>query len=296
MSILIDKTTRVLVQGITGREGRLRARLMAGYGTSVAAGVTPGKGGQEVDGVPVYNTVAEAVEKKGPFDLSAVFVPAPLVKAAAVEALAAGVGSVLLVPDRVPLWDTMEIIAAADDSGAVVIGPNTLGICSPGQALAGMIGGRAEFAGSWFTPGPVGVASRSGGITATISYLLTQRGLGQSTIVHVGGDSVVGFPLPAAVEAFGRDPDTRAVVIFGEIGTRQEEQVAEIICRDDFNKPLVAMVGGAAAIPGVRFSHAGAIVEGESGSYESKVESLKSAGALIARSLDEVPELVAGVL
>ncbi len=296
MAILIDENTRVLVQGITGREGRTRTRLMKEYGTKVVAGVTPGKGGQEVEGIPVYDTVFEAWEKHGPIDASAIFVPAPLVKEAALEAIEAGVKLLLLVPDRVPIHDVLEIYDYAKEKGAKFIGPNTLGILSPGKAVLGMIGGRAKSAREWFKPGPVGVTSRSGGITSAISYYISKAGFGQSTIVHVGGDAVVGMPHPEIVKLFEKDPQTEVIVMFGEIGTSQEERVAELMKNKEVTKPLIAFIGGKAAQKGTRFSHAGAIVEGNRGSWESKVNALKEAGAIVVDKITDIPEAVKKVL
>jgi len=262
LAILIDETKSVIVQGITGREGMARTKLMMEYGTNVQAGCTPGKGGQDVLGIPVYDSILEASEKHGVFDVSVVYVPAPLVKNAALEAIAAGVKLIVLVPDRVPVWDVMEIARAAEANGAQFVGPNTLGVLSVDKAVLGMIGGNATSAREWFKKGNVGVASRSGGITSSIGYYLCQSGIGLSTLVHVGGDPIVGLPHPSVMELFEKDADTEAVVMFGEIGTSQEEQVADLIESGKFTKPLVAYIGGKAATSGTRFSHAGAIVEG----------------------------------
>ena len=291
MSILVDEKSRVVVQGITGREGMVRTRLMKDYGTHVVAGVTPGKGGGEVLGVPVYDTVEEAWEKLGPIDISVIFVPAPLVKNAALEAVDAGVKFLTIVPDRVPIFDVLEIARLAKDKGAKFVGPNTLGLVSPGKAVLGMIGGRAERAREWFQPGDIGVSSRSGGMTSAISYYLTEAGLGQSTIVHVGGDAVVGLSHPEVMELFEQDKQTRMVVMFGEIGTTQEERVADLIDKGQFTKPLIAYIGGKAAKSGTRFSHAGAIVEGTRGSHESKVKKLKDAGVHVVDSIAEIPKV-----
>lgn len=293
MAILLDKDSRVLIQGITGREGMARARLAKQYGTKVVAGVTPGKGGVEVEGIPVFDTVEEAWEKCGPIDASAIFVPAPLVKNAALEAIAAGVKFLVLVPDRVPLYDVLEIDEFAREKGAKFIGPNTLGIITPGQAVMGMIGGRAQTAKEWFTPGKVGVTCRSGGITSAISYYLTKKGVGQSTIVHVGGDGIVGLPHPRILEEFERDEETKAVVLFGEIGTSQEEMCADLIEQGRFTKPLIAFIGGAAAKSGTRFSHAGAIVEGNKGTHENKVKRLREAGAHVVDRFEEIFDVAA---
>lgn len=291
MAILVDEKSRVCVQGITGREGMVRTRLMRDYGTNVVAGVTPGKGGDEVYGVPVFDSVEEAIEKGGKIDISVIFVPANLVKNAALEAIAAGVKLLVLIPDRVPIFDVLEINGYAKEKGVRFVGPNTLGLMSPGKAVLGMIGGRAERAREWFRPGDIGVSSRSGGMTSAISYYLTEAGFGQSTIIHVGGDVVVGLSHPEVTELFEQDVETKMVVMFGEIGTTQEERVADLIDQGKFNKPLIAFVGGRAAKSGTRFSHAGAIVEGTRGSYESKVKRLKEAGVHVVDAVSDIPEM-----
>lgn len=291
MAILADGRSRVCIQGITGREGMVRTRLMKDYGTNVVAGVTPGKGGVEVYGVPVFDSMEEAVEKTGQIDISVVFVPAHLVKSAALEAIAAGVDLLVLVPDRVPIFDVLEISSFAKEKSARFVGPNTLGLVSPGKAVLGMIGGRAERAREWFRPGDIGVSSRSGGMTSAIAYYLTEAGFGQSTIIHVGGDAVVGLSHPEVMELFEQDNQTKMVVMFGEIGTTQEERVAALIEQKNFTKPLIAFVGGRAAKSGTRFSHAGAIVEGSRGSYESKVKRLKEAGVHVVDSVFDIPEM-----
>jgi succinyl-CoA synthetase alpha subunit len=296
MSILIDQRKRVIVQGITGREGTSRTPLMRGYGTNVVAGVTPGRGGTEAAGVPVYDTVRASVEAHGPVDVSVVFVPAPLVKDAACEALDAGVGLVLLVPDRVPVWDVLEIARKAEATGGRFIGPNTLGVLSPGKASIGMIGGSAREAKAWFRPGRVGVTSRSGGLTSAIAYYLSRAGIGLSTIVHVGGDAVLGLSHPEVLLLFEDDPETDAVVLYGEIGTTQEERVADLPEAGRFTKPLVACLGGRAAAEGTRFSHAGAIIEGGRGTYEGKVTRLRQAGAHVVDAVDALPEATRRVL
>jgi succinyl-CoA synthetase alpha subunit len=296
MAILIDESKRVLIQGITGREGRTRTRLMKEYDTQVIAGVTPGKGGQEVDGVPVYDTAFEAVEACGTIDISVLFIPAPLVKSAALEAIEAGIKLLVIVPDRVPIYDVMIIAAFAKDAGARFLGPNTLGVLSPGRATLGMIGGSASAAREWFLPGPIGISSRSGGITSSIAYYLAQAGLGASTMVHVGGDAVVGLAHPDIMRLFEVDPETRAIVMFGEIGGSQEERVAELVAAGEITKPIIAFIGGKAAKRGTRFSHAGAIVEGSRGTYEGKVDSLRSAGVTVVDSFGDLPEVTRKVL
>lgn len=296
MAILIDEKKKVIIQGITGREGMARTKLMMGYGTNVIAGVTPGKGGGEVLQVPVYDTVAECVENFGEIDASVIFVPAPLVKNAALEAFDHGIQLVVIIPDRVPIWDVLEIARKAKETNARFVGPNTLGLLSPGKAVLGMIGGRAETAREWFKPGNVGVASRSGGITSSIAYYLSRSGVGLSSIVHVGGDAIVGTPHPDVMKLFEADPETKGVVMFGEIGTSQEEQVADLIENGEFTKPLIAYIGGKAAKEGTRFSHAGAIIEGGRGTYAGKVKRLKEVGAHIVDAFNDIPIVTKEVL
>lgn len=296
MAILIDETKRVLVQGITGREGAARTKLMVEYGTQVVAGVTPGRGGESVESIPVYDTVVEAWEKAGPIDISVLFIPAPLVKSAALEAIDAGVKLLVIVPDRVPIYDVLAIAKRAKSAGARFVGPNTLGVLSPDKGVLGMIGGRAATAREWFFPGPVGVASRSGGITSSMAYYLARAGIGATTLVHVGGDAVVGLPHPDVMLEFERDPDTKAVVMFGEIGTSQEERVADLIEAGAFTKPLIAYIGGKAAKSGTRFSHAGAIVEGGRGAYEGKVARLREVGATVVEQFMDLPSATKAML
>ncbi|MES0340330.1 MAG: CoA-binding protein [Anaerolineales bacterium] len=296
MSILIDEKKSVLVQGITGREGRTRASLMKDYGTNIVAGVTPGKGGQEIIGVPVYDTVLEASEACGKFDISVLFIPAPLVRSAALESIEAGVKLLVIVPDRVPIYDVLEIAHSAKKHKAQFVGPNTLGVLSPGKGVLGMIGGRAASARSWFFPGPVGITSRSGGITSSMAYYLAQEGIGATTLVHVGGDVVVGLPHPEVVKLFQKDPETKAIVMFGEIGGSQEERVADLVESGEVTKPIIAFIGGKAAKSGTRFSHAGAIVEGNRGTYEGKVKRLKEVGATVVDAFGDLPRATKSVL
>jgi len=290
VSIIVDENKRVVVQGITGREGMVRTKLMLEYGTNVVAGVTPGKRGQEVHGVPVFNSVEEACENVGDIDISVIYVPAPLVKNAALESMYAGVKLVVMIPDRVPIYDVLEVEQASRETGARFTGPNTLGILSVDKAVLGMIGGRATAAKSWFKKGNVGVASRSGGITSSIGYYLSKAGVGLTTLVHVGGDVVVGMPHPEIIRLFEEDEETKAVVMFGEIGSSQEETVADLIEQGVFTKPLIAFIGGKAAKKGTRFSHAGAIIEGNRGTHEGKVKRLKEVGATVVDSFDDLWE------
>ncbi|MFM9996611.1 MAG: citryl-CoA lyase [Phycisphaerales bacterium] len=295
MPVLIDQSKRVIVQGITGREGLARARLMLDYGTRIVGGCTPGKGGTSVLGLPVFDRVSDAVTALGAIDVSVLFVPAPAVREAAIEAIEAGVKLVVIVADRVPVWDAMQIAAAAKKHGARFLGPNTLGVISPGHgggAVAGMIGGRAESARAWFKPGNpsgVGVISRSGGMASSTGYYLGQAGVRISTIVHVGGDAVLGVRIPDAALEMQADPKTDAIVVFGEIGSSQEEDLADLIKGGRVTKPVVAYIGGKAAKEGTRFSHAGAIIEGNRGTHAGKVIALREAGAVVVDSFGELP-------
>ncbi len=299
MAILIDETKKVLVQGITGREGMARARLMRDYGTQVVAGCTPGKGGTTVLEVPVFNHVADATQALGPIDISVLFVPGPQVKPAAIEALEAGVGLLVLVPDRVPVWDAMEIAACARQHGGSFVGPNTLGIISPGRAVVGMIGGRAESARAWFKPaypGGVGIISRSGGMASSTGYYLGQAGIRLSTIVHIGGDAILGLRMADVARLFQEDPATEAICLFGEIGGTQEEELADLMRQGVITKPVVAYIGGKAARSGTRFSHAGAIIEGNRGTHAGKVAALRDAGATVVESFGDLPDATGQVL
>ncbi|MCK5154553.1 MAG: CoA-binding protein [Spirochaetales bacterium] len=296
MSILIGKNKKVLVQGITGREGRARTKLMIDIGTQVIAGVTPGQAGVEVLGVPVYDTVAEAVKIHGSIDITVVFVPAPLVKNAVIEAFVSGIKLAVIVPDRVPVYDVMAISRAAKMYGARFTGPNTLGILSPGVGILGMIGGNADSVKKWFKSGPVGISSRSGGLTTSTAYYLNKAGIGQSTIVHVGGDSLIGLPHPVVVKLFQEDEDTKLIVILGEIGGSQEEDVAELLSSGKVTKPVVAYVGGRGAKEGTQFSHAGAIIEGNRGTYQGKVDRLRDAGAVVVDDISDISGEVKKIL
>lgn len=290
MAILINEETQVMVQGITGREAQLRVELMGSYGTRVVAGVTPGKGGQEVMGVPVYDTVAEAVENHPGISATCIFVPARVAKQAAMEAIDAGIRVISLHPERVPQQDMLEIIAYSRGKGVTVIGPNTIGVISPGKALIGMIGGNVDFARQCFRPGRIGVLSRSGGNTTTLSYYLTRAGFGQSTAVSVGGDAFIGATWCDLLALFEKDPETQAVAVFGEIGTTTEEDAAAFIKQGGFTKPMVAYVAGRYARPNMRFGHAGAIISRGTGAAEGKIEALRSAGVHVVDHFGDIGE------
>jgi succinyl-CoA synthetase alpha subunit len=288
MAILLTKETTVLVQGITGREGSARAAFMAGYGTKVLAGVTPGRGGEEVSGIPVYNTVAEAVADKGPIDASVTFVPGPGLKDAVMEAIDSGIKFIVSPVERVPLYDILEMMAYAKQKGVRLLGPGSIGIISPGIAAAGWLGGNPAFARRVFVPGHVGVMSRSGGQSATVPWALNQAGLGMTTVIHVGTEPVTGTSFAEILPLFEKDPDTKGVAVFGEIGGPHEEEAADCVRRGEFTKPLVIFVAGAWAPEGMRFSHASSIIERGKGSAKSKVESLKEAGVHVVDRPDEL--------
>ncbi len=296
MAVLLDKDTTVLVQGITGREGSVRAQFMATYGTTVVAGVSPGQGGSHVANIPVFNTVKEAWHCHGPIDATVTFVPGPLVKEAVIDALEAGVKLVFMPVERVPLHDTLEMLAHARQAGARIVGPGSFGVISPGRAVVGWIGGSAEFANEVFVPGRVGVISRSGGQTATLAWIISRVGLGTSTAVHTGSEPVVGTTAAELLQLFEADPETDAVVLLGEIGTVAEEEAAEVIAAGGFTKPLVAYIAGEGAKPGTRFSHASAIVEGRHGSAEKKIEALRGAGARVVQRPEDIGRVLSDLV
>lgn len=292
MAILLDENTTVLVQGITGREGTARTRTMLDYGTKVLCGVTPGREGSKVWDVPVYNTVKKAVEVHGPIDASVVFVPAPQVKSAVLEAIEAGVKFIVIPAERVPLHDSLTMIALARKRGVRLLGPGSLGLISAGKALMGWIGGTEEFAREIFKPGSVGVMSRSGGQTTTVVWSICKRDLGITTALHVGAEPVVGLSFAELLPLFEEDPDTHAVVMFGEIGTVAEEEAAEVVKEGRFTKPLVAYIAGRTLPAGMRFSHASAIIERGRGTAESKLRALEECGALVADRPSEIADLL----
>ena len=269
------------MQGITGREGSARTRTMLDYGTKVLCGVTPGRGGTFVWGVPVYNTVKEAINLHGELNASVTFVPGPEVKDAVVEAIESGIRFVVVPAERVPLHDSLEMIALARRKNANILGPGSLGLISAEKSLMGWIGGSADFAREIFKSGNVGVMSRSGGQTTTVAWSLTQNGLGLTTAMHVGAEPVLGLAFPEILPLFQADPDTHAVVMFGEIGTVAEEEAAEVIREGRFKKPLVAYIAGRSLPAGVRFSHASAIIERGRGTAESKIKALEDADATV---------------
>ena len=296
MSILVDENTSVLIQGITGREGSIRARYMLDYGTKVLCGVTPGRGGNEVHGLPVYNSVPEALNAHGDIDASVIFVPAPALKPAAFEAIESGISLVIASSERVPLHDALEMIALARKKRTRFFGPGCMGMLSTEKAILGWVGATKQFADEIFKPGHIGVMSRSGGQTGTVVWSLTSAGFGISTAVHVGTEPVIGTNFPEVLPLFEADEETKAVVMFGEIGTVAEEEAAEVIKEGRFTKPLVAYIAGRSMPAGMRFSHASAIIERGRGTAESKVRALEAAGAHVVESPQEIATTLAKVL
>lgn len=293
MAILVTQQTKVLVQGITGKEGSKVALQMKNYGTRVLAGVTPGKGGQEVHGVPVYNTVAEALENHPAINTSFVAVPNFAAFGAIEEAIKNKIPLINVLTEHIPIQDTAKAIAMARSSGVRIVGPSSIGIISPGIGKVGSIGG--DDPRGVFSKGGVGIISKSGGMASEVSWILTKNGIGQSTVVGIGGDILVGSTFADLMEDFEKDPQTHAVVIFGEIGGTYEEEAAEMVKSGKFTKKVVAFISGlfAESLPqGTKLGHAGAIVYGEKGSYKSKINSLKEAGVSIAKTPDEIPNLL----
>jgi len=284
MGILIDESTRVLVQGITGRDGSFHAASMLEYGTKVLGGVTPGKGGQEVHGLPVFDSVAEGVEKTGA-DCSVIFVPARFATAALREAAEGGIALIVCITEGIPVLEMLGNYHYVRERGARLIGPNCPGLISPGKSKVGIMPGHIH------KPGGIGVISRSGTLTYEVVYNLTMKDLGQSTCIGIGGDPVIGSGYIELLEMFEKDPDTSGVVIIGEIGGEDEEQAAEYI-KSSISKPVVAFISGRTAPPGKRMGHAGAIISGGKGSAEAKVKAFEQAGVPVADRPDQIPELM----
>jgi succinyl-CoA synthetase alpha subunit len=287
MAILVGRDTRLLVQGVTGQEGKFHCRRMIAYGTQVVAGVTPGKGGQRVcDGhVPVFDTVREAVGATGA-NTSIIYVPAPSATDAILEASDAGIPLIVCITEGIPVHDMIRVCIHLAQEGVRLIGPNCPGILSPGQANVGIIPGQFGM------PGPVGVVSRSGTLTYEVIYALTRSGIGQSTCVGVGGDPIVGTTFVDVLTMFEKDPLTERVVLIGEIGGSDEERAARFIA-ERMTKPVVAFVAGRAAPPDKRMGHAGAIVEGGSGTATEKIAAFEAVGVRVAEHPGQIPVLVA---
>ncbi|HWQ17399.1 MAG TPA: succinate--CoA ligase subunit alpha [Sulfolobales archaeon] len=277
MAIIVDRGTRVLVQGITGREGSYHTASMIAYGTKVVAGVTPGKGGSSVNGVPVYNTVERAVRMHPEINASILFVPAPHAPDAFYEAIDAGIKTIVVITEGIPLHDEMKMISYARSKGVIVVGPNCPGVISPGERVkVGIMPARS------FSPGSVGIVSRSGTLTYEISEALSKAGMGQSTVVGIGGDPIVGLDFIEVVEMFNKDPETKAIVVVGEIGGDAEERLAQYIKDRGMVKPIVAYIAGRTAPPGKRMGHAGAIISMGRGAAETKIKALEAVGIRVA--------------
>jgi succinyl-CoA synthetase alpha subunit len=287
MAILVDKNTRLLVQGITGREGEFHSSQMIEYGTQVVAGVTPGKGGQRAcDGrVPVFDTVAEAVAATGP-NASVVYVPARFAADAILEAADAGIPLVVCITEGVPTLDMIRVRAYLDQKGARLVGPNCPGLLSPGQAKVGIMPGHIAI------PGPVGVVSRSGTLTYEVVYALTARGIGQTTCVGIGGDPIIGTTFIDILQMFEDDPLTEQVVLIGEIGGSDEERAARFIA-ERMTKPVTTFIAGRTAPPGKRMGHAGAIIQGGTGTAAEKIAAFEAVGVPVADHPEQIPDLVA---
>ncbi|MEF8835623.1 MAG: succinate--CoA ligase subunit alpha [Candidatus Thermoplasmatota archaeon] len=285
MGILVDEETEVIVQGITGQQGIFHTKYMREYGTEIVAGVTPGKGGKEVKGVPVFNTVESAKEEVGG-NASIIFVPAPFAKDAAFEAIEAGLDPVVIITENIPVKDSAKIMRLAEMNDTTVIGPNTPGIISPGKSKVGIMPNHI------FEEGNIGLVSRSGTLTYEIVNTITEKGYGQSTAFGLGGDPVVGLDFIDALEFYEEDLETDAVIMIGEIGGSAEESAAKYI-KKGYEKPVVAYIAGRTAPEGKRMGHAGAIVsEGGTGTAESKIESLEDAGVSVARMPTEIGDIL----
>jgi succinyl-CoA synthetase alpha subunit len=280
VSILIDKDTRLLVQGITGREGSFHTRQCVAYGTHVVAGVTPGKGGQSLDGIPVFNTMGEAVDRTGA-NASLIFVPSPFAADAILESAAAGLGLTVCISEGIPIRDMLKVVPFLRRKNCCLIGPNCPGVISPGRSKAGIMPGQIHKEGS------VGVISRSGTLTYEVVHQLTQSGLGQSTCIGIGGDPIIGSSFVDMLKLFDEDPDTQGVVLIGEIGGNDEETAAEYI-RDHFSKPVVGFVAGLTAPPGKRMGHAGAIISGSGGTAGEKIAAMRKGGIHVVEHLGEL--------
>jgi succinyl-CoA synthetase alpha subunit len=285
MSILTDKHTRLVVQGITGREGAFHTLRMIEYGTQVVAGVTPGKGGQSVHDVPVFDSVAGAVRETGA-NASVIYVPARFCADAIYEAADAGVDLIVCITEGVPVIDMIQVKAYLDGKRARLVGPNCPGLITPGEAKVGII------PGDIVAPGPIGIVARSGTLTYEVMYALTVQGIGQSTCVGIGGDPVNGTSFVDCLEMFEADPATEQVVLIGEIGGTDEESAAEYISRH-VTKPVVAFVAGQTAPPGKRMGHAGAIIQGGTGTALDKIAALEAAGVKVAEHPEQIAEIVA---
>jgi len=286
MTILVDENTRIVVQGITGREGSLHTLSMLKYGSNLVAGVTPGKAGEKVGTIPVYNSVKDAVRSNPEINASIIFVPAPFNADAVYEAIDSGLKIIVDITEHVPVHDSLEFINYAREKGVTIIGPNCPGVISPGKCKIGIMPGQI------LTTGNVGIVSRSGTLTYEIAWVLTRAGLGQSTAVGIGGDPIIGRDTVEMIEMFESDPGTSALVVIGEIGGDAEERLAARIKEKGMKKPIVSFIAGRQAPPGKRMGHAGAIISMGSGTADSKIKALESVGIPVAELPSEIPSLV----
>ena len=285
MSIFINKETKLVVQGITGRDGSFHAKQMIEYGTQVVAGVTPGKGGQKFEStVPIFNTVADAVKETGA-NTSVIYVPPAFAADAIMEAAASGVAFVVCITEGVPVLDMTRVYPFVKERGVRLLGPNCPGLISPGQSKVGIVPGRI------CTPGPVGVVSRSGTLTYEVVYQLTRAGIGQTTCVGIGGDPINGTNFIDCLEAFEKDPATKAIAMMGEIGGTDEQEAAEYV-RTRMKKPVVGFIAGQTAPPGRRMGHAGAIISGSAGTAAEKIEAFETCGIGVAKRPIDFVELI----
>ncbi len=287
MSILIDESTKVLVQGITGRDGSFHTKKMLEYGTQIVSGVTPGKGGHKIEGVPVFDTVKEAVEKTGA-DTSILFVPAKFAVDALYEACDAGIKLIIAISEGIPVLDMVRIVAFLNDRGTSLIGPNSPGIISPGKSKVGILPGQI------FKQGSIGVISRSGTLTYEVVHHITNAGLGESTCMGIGGDPIIGLKFIDCLELFKKDKETEGVVLVGEIGGTDEEESAAYI-KERFTKPVVAFIAGLTAPPGKRMGHAGAIASRGTGTAAEKIRAFESAGIPVAGEPEDIVKLLKSV-
>jgi len=286
LGILVGKGTKAIVQGITGTQGSFHTKLMLEYGTKIVAGVTPGKSGTQMHGVSVYDTVEEAIREHDA-DASIIFVPAPFAVDAAFEALEAGLKTIVIITEHIPVRDAIQVMNRARQQGAVIIGPNTPGILTTDECKLGIMPAHV------FKRGVVGIASRSGTLTYEIATGLTARGLGQSTCIGLGGDPIVGLSFVDVLKEFERDEQTQAIALIGEVGGNFEELAAEFVSTEGYSKPVVAFVAGRTAPPGKRMGHAGAIVMGKTGTAASKIEAFEKAGVRVAEKPSDVAKLLA---
>jgi succinyl-CoA synthetase alpha subunit len=285
--IFLDEDTRCVVQGITGKQGSFHTKRMLNYHTNIVAGTSPGKGGQEFEGIPVYNSIAE-VKEEVDVNASIIFIPAPFAKDAAFEAIS-HLELAVIITEHIPVHDSMEIINYALKNDCKIIGPNTPGIITPGVGKLGIMPTHI------FNPGDIGIVSRSGTLTYEVASQITNAGLGQSTCLGIGGDPVVGLDFAEVLQKFEEDPQTKAMVMIGEIGGNAEEKAAEYIA-ENITKPVVAYIAGRTAPPGKRMGHAGAIIEGEAGTAETKIKALKSAGVEVAQQPSQIADIIKEII